>query len=152
MQIASDSATKLQTKWKCKNGSFDEKWKCEREGLIRMGTQDNVNFNVKWKYKIEQALMQNENVRKKELQTKRNCKKDGIKRKNIHKVLAQGNGKMSTKGTYHHDMCERWFIKGMSLISYKPKIVVRCEFAILIATTKYVPICQVISLDFVWIH
>jgi hypothetical protein len=32
-----------------------------------MGTQDNVNFNVKWKYKIEQASTQNENVRKKEL-------------------------------------------------------------------------------------
>jgi hypothetical protein len=98
LQIASNSATKFQTKWKCKNASFDEKWKCEREeGLIRMGTQDNVNFNVKWKYKIEQASTQNENLRKKELQIKRKCKKDDIKRKNMHQVLAQGNGKMSTK-------------------------------------------------------
>jgi hypothetical protein len=56
----------------------------------------------------------------------------------MHKVLAQGNGKMSTKGTYHHDMCEWWFIKGMSLISYKPKIVVRCEFVVLMLATFYV--------------
>jgi hypothetical protein len=69
-----------------------------------MGTQDNVNFNVKCKYKIEQASMKNENVRKKELQTK-NKMQDNIKRKNMHKVLAEGHGKMSTKGTYHHDMC-----------------------------------------------
>jgi uncharacterized protein YdgA (DUF945 family) len=62
-----------------------------------MGTQDNVNFNVKCKYKIEQASTQNENLRKKELQIKRKCKKDDIKRKNMHQVLAQGNGKMSTK-------------------------------------------------------
>ncbi len=86
LQITSDSATKLQTKWKCKNGSSDEKWKCEREeGSIRMGTQDNVNFNVKCKYKIEQASTQNENVRKKELQTKKKCKKYDIKRKTCTK-------------------------------------------------------------------
>jgi hypothetical protein len=50
-----------------------------------MGTQDNVNFNVKCKYKIEQASTQNENVRKKELQTKKKCKKYDIKRKTCTK-------------------------------------------------------------------
>jgi hypothetical protein len=36
-----------------------------------MGTQDNVNFNVKCKYEREQASTQNENVRKKEFKTKK---------------------------------------------------------------------------------